>query len=148
MRERAANDLLEFAAAGNEDLLPRSPDEVVGARAWAAFGLEAGAVRDDLRLERGSEVRGVCEVLVQGLVRAGLVHPSRAVDLEVDRLWALVEGLVWRSAVTGELARPDQRLVRLHLCDLAGPQPDQAGPQPDLAAARLLAPQGLEPRLD
>ena len=155
MRERATSDPLEFAAAGIEDLLPRSPDEVVEARAWAAFGLEAGGVGDDLRLERDREVRGVCEVLVQGLARAGLVHPSRAVDLEVDRLWALVEGLVWRSAVTGELVRPDQRLIRLHLCELSGPQPgadgpqpDQAGPQPDLAEARLLAPQRLEPRLD
>ena len=127
MRERATNDPLAFAVAGIEDLLPTSPDEVVEARAWAGFSLEAGAFGDELRLERDREVRGVCEVLVQGLARAGLLHPSRAVDLEVDRLWALVEGLIWRSAVSG-LAQPDQRLVRLHLCDLAGPSQPRLDP--------------------
>ena len=128
MRERATNDPLEFAVAGIEDLMPRSPDEVVEARAWAAFSLDAGTSGDELRLERDNEVRGVCEVLVQGWARAGLLHPSRAVDLEVDRLWALVEGLIWRSAVMGGLAQPDQRLVRLHLCDLAGPSQPRLDP--------------------
>lgn len=101
--------------------VPRTEQHVTRERAWAIFALEAGPFADVLRHERDTDLRMACSSVVGRLARSGRVHPSHDQQHETDRLWRLVEGMIWRAATSTGVLEDDPSLLRLHLEGLADP---------------------------
>lgn len=120
VRAAAERDPLRYACRSLESLLPSGEGQIVEARAWAVYALGAGPDQTLVR-DRDEEVHDMCRVQVEQLARAGYIHPTRDVRRESERLRMLLEGLIWRAAVTGTAAPFEPDLLRNHLEGLAQP---------------------------
>lgn len=117
----AVTDLLE-------QLLPLDDERLVEARIWAAFSASpADPGLSEIRHEADRAIRRACHDTLVGMVELVLVHPGRHLEVETERLWALLDGITLHLLTeTGHTTPTSAReVLRRHLRDLASaPAPE------------------------
>lgn len=114
----AAVDLLE-------QVLPLDDQRLTEGRVWAAFAGQSATEPGMAAIQREADdgIRQLCHGCLNGLAEFGHVDPSRDLDLETERLWALIDGVTMH--ILGDPARtpPEQvrRLLTTHLQGLSTP---------------------------
>ncbi len=115
-------DAGEAAAQLLEQVLPLDDERLAEAQVWLAFTVE-GAVDEGMagiRQEADEGVRQLCENCLTDLAAVSLVAADRDLEVEVNRLWALLDGLtlhILLGRATG-VAQRTSAIVRTHLDDL------------------------------
>jgi AcrR family transcriptional regulator len=115
-------DPAEAAAQLLEQVLPLDDDRLVEARVWAAF---AGQTATDpglaaVRKQADDAVYRLCRDCLRA---PGLMHHSRDLRVETERLWSLLDGLTMHRLVDARRTsnRRIKAVLRRHLADLASP---------------------------
>lgn len=104
------------------EVLPLGPERRVETEVWLAFtgkALVDPALRA-LRDESYDLLQGLCRRLVRMLIDSGLASTGSDVDLEAERLYALIDGLAMHAVVRPERAADDllTAVLKRHLDDL------------------------------
>jgi len=99
-------------------LVPLTPESRVEHEIWLAF--VGKAVAEPALHELNARVYDELRALIRRLV-PDVLGPDRDADLEAERLYALVDGLVLHSALRPEQCTPDRvaDVIRYHLDTLA-----------------------------
>jgi AcrR family transcriptional regulator len=108
-----------------QELLPLDDERRAEARIYAAFTMETADNSGiaAIRQEAEDALRQQCQHTLASLSELGHVDPNRDLEIETERLWALLDGLtthiLWRPDRT-----PTDRVIsalRTHLADLRTP---------------------------
>ncbi len=115
----------EAATALLEEVLPLDEERLTEARVWAAFTTppHTDPAIAEIRRQVDDGVRSLCRDTLTGLSELGLLHPARVLDVETDRLHALVDGLTIHVMADPE-GTPVERVrsvLHTHLGDLSRP---------------------------
>lgn len=125
--QRAASvenqDPLDVIAQRLEHVLPLDEERLTEARIWMAFtahcsqqpGLAA------IRREADEEVRRLCRNCLIELGQLRRLAARRDLDVETERLWALLDGLTTHVVINAEHTSPAlaSTVLRMHLAGLA-----------------------------
>jgi AcrR family transcriptional regulator len=126
------DDPLKAARLVLGELLPLDPERSAENEVWLAF--TAGALVDrelrELRDEAYDRLRAGCERWVRPLLPSDV--PGQRVELEVDRLFALLDGLAVHAAMRPAQASAERLVAVLehHLASLIAAGRDGSGPEP------------------
>ncbi|MDQ4038386.1 MAG: TetR/AcrR family transcriptional regulator [Actinomycetota bacterium] len=121
----AQGDSAAAAARLLEQILPLDDERLGEAQVWLAFTLQgvvdAGMAR--IRREADEGVRQLCEKCLRDLAGHGLVAGERDLELEVERLWSLLDGLTLHILLdrTPTSVQRTTEILRTHLGDLQHP---------------------------
>ncbi len=129
-RARGRIEALDLSACGPRlaveavlsEVLPLEAGRRIEAEVWLA--LTGRALLDpslrSLRDESYDLLQGLCQRLVSMLIESGLASPELNVDLEAERLYALVDGLALHAVVRPERAPAVlvTKVLARHLDDL------------------------------
>jgi AcrR family transcriptional regulator len=113
---------IEAAVALLEEVLPLDARRRTEARVWAAF--TAPPVIDeqmaDIRRSADDGIRQLCRSVLAVLTETGVLHPERDVNLESERMHALVDGLTIHLLVDPTEVSPGRvkSVLVVHLNDL------------------------------
>jgi AcrR family transcriptional regulator len=108
-----------------EEVIPLDPERQAEFDIWLSFIAQAqaetgvGGLREVLTpVHQG--LRDLCESLLNSLSQAGALRPDLQLDLEIDRLHALIDGLSLHAAVQPTTSTPDRvrEILRNHLVGL------------------------------
>jgi AcrR family transcriptional regulator len=108
-----------------DELLPLDAERRTEAEVWLAF--TARARHDaDLRLARNrgdNELRKACRVVIELLVASGKTRPGLRLADEIERLYAVLDGLVLHAIVRPDrlTARRARTVLSRHLDELCAP---------------------------
>ncbi len=116
---------LDAAVGLLEEVLPLDDERLTEAKVWAAF--TAPPVTDPamagIRRQGDEGVRQLCHDTLTGLAGLGLLDPARDLDVEIERVQAMLDGLTIHLLL--DLAHtPADRVrtvLRTHLGDLSRP---------------------------
>jgi AcrR family transcriptional regulator len=108
-----------------EEVIPLDPERQAEFDIWLSFIAQAqaetgaGGLREVLTPVHQS-LRELCESLLNSLSQAGALRPDLRLDLEIDRLHALIDGLSLHAAVQPATSTPDRvrEILRNHLLEL------------------------------
>ncbi len=121
----AAGRPVEAALALLEQVLPLDEERLTEARVWAAFTAppvtDAGMAA--IRRQVDDELRGLCRDALTGLRELGSFHPARELDVETERLHALLDGFTLHLMLDPASAPPDRvrAALRVHLGEVSAP---------------------------
>lgn len=116
---------IDAAIAVLEEVLPLDDERLTEGRVWAAFAGQSATEPGIAAIQQEADdgIRQLCFTCLTGLAELGYVHPSRDLDVETERLWALVDGLTVH--ILADPARtPVERVsavLHTHLADLRTP---------------------------
>lgn len=121
----AQGDAAAAAARLLEQILPLDSERLGEAQVWLAFTVQ-GVVDEGMariRREADAGVRQLCQMCLTDLAGRGLVANERDLDLEVERLWSLLDGLTLHILLdlTPPSVRRVDKILRTHLGDLQHP---------------------------
>jgi AcrR family transcriptional regulator len=115
----------EIALRYLEEVIPLDTERQAEFDIWLSFTAQAqaesgaGGLRELLGpVHLG--LRGLCEALLHKLSEAGALRPDLKLELEVDRLHALVDGLSMHASIQPQHSTPDRvrEILRGHLGQL------------------------------
>jgi len=118
-------DAGEAAAQVLEQVLPLDEERIAEAQVWLAF--TAQGVVDEamarIRQEADEGVRDLCRTCLTDLSRLGRIEEDRDLDLEIERLWSLLDGLTLHILLkmAPMSAARVAKILRIHLRDLQHP---------------------------
>jgi AcrR family transcriptional regulator len=105
-----------------EEVIPLDSERQAEFDIWLSFIAQAQAETGEggLREHLGpvhEGLRGLCRSLLHGLSESGLLRTDLKLDLEVERLHALIDGLSLHAAIQPSHTAPDRvrRILRNHL---------------------------------
>lgn len=105
-----------------EHFVPLDDARLVEARVWAAFTSLALTTPElaAIRREADDGIRTACRQVLDALAALGRLAPGRDLDVETQRLWALVDGLTLHLLTDPPGVPADQvsTVLRLHLSEL------------------------------
>jgi AcrR family transcriptional regulator len=115
----------EIALSYLEEVIPLDPERQAEFDIWLSFTAQAqaesgaGALRD-LLTPVNQGLRTLCETLLANLAQTGALRPNLRLDLETERLHALIDGLSLHAAVQPDASTPDRvrEILRAHLLEL------------------------------
>jgi hypothetical protein len=108
-----------------EEVIPLDPERQAEFDIWLSFIAQAqaesgaGTLREVLTpVHQG--LRDLCASLLNSLSQAGALRPDLSLDLETDRLHALVDGLSLHAALQPSASTPERirEILRTHLLEL------------------------------
>lgn len=105
-----------------EQLLPLDDERVIEARIWAGFSASLGDTgMRQIRREADEAIGQVCRDSLDDLAELGLIAADRDLDLETERLWALLDGLTLHLLSEPPYTQPDaaKKILDRQLRDLA-----------------------------
>jgi AcrR family transcriptional regulator len=112
-------NLVDPAADLFEQVLPLDDERLVEARVWAAFAGETTTSPGlaAIRAEADDALRRLCRSVLAG---TALLHPSRNLAVETERLWSLLDGLTMHRLADARRTsnRRIRAVLRVHLADL------------------------------
>jgi AcrR family transcriptional regulator len=116
-------DVLAAVDLALEQVLPLDAERRTEMEIWLAFSARA-QVDPGLREQRDethAALRQFVRRCLRALEEAGLMHPERSLELETNRLHALIDGLALHGVVTPQTMTPRRarRVLRAHLRTLA-----------------------------
>jgi AcrR family transcriptional regulator len=115
----------EIALRYLEEVIPLDPERQAEFDIWLSFIAQAqaesgaGGLREVLPpVHQG--LRSLCESLLHNLSQAGALRPDLQLELETDRLHALIDGLSLHAAVQPATSTPERvrEILRAHLLAL------------------------------
>ncbi|NEA34412.1 TetR family transcriptional regulator C-terminal domain-containing protein [Streptomyces sp. SID13031] len=115
----------EIALRYLEEVIPLDTERQAEFDIWLSFTAQAqaesgaGALRD-LLAPVNQGLRSLCEMLLHNLAQAGGLRPNLRLDLETERLHALIDGLSLHAAVQPTVSTPERvrEILRGHLLEL------------------------------
>lgn len=118
----------EIALRYLEEVIPLDTERQAEFDIWLSFTAQAqaesgaGSLRE-LLTPVNQGLRGLCEMLLQNLAETGALRPELKLDLETDRLHALIDGLSLHATVLPTASTPDRvrEILRAHLQELMSP---------------------------
>ncbi|MEV8374080.1 TetR family transcriptional regulator C-terminal domain-containing protein [Kribbella sp. NPDC056861] len=108
-----------------EEVIPLDTERQAEFDIWLSFIAQAqaesgaGGLRELLGpVHQG--LRGLCETLLHKLSEAGVLRPDLTLELEIDRLHGLVDGLSMHAAIQPRYSTPERvrEILRAHLQEL------------------------------
>ncbi len=116
---------IEIALRYLEEVIPLDIERRAEFDIWLSFTAQAQAesgasVLRDLLTPINQGLRELCERLIVSLSEAGVLRPNLALDVETERLHAIVDGLSLHAAVQPIASTPDRvrEVLRAHFQEL------------------------------
>jgi len=116
---------IEIALRYLEEVIPLDLERRAEFDIWLSFTAQAQAesgasVLRDLLTPINQGLRELCERLIVSLSEAGVLRPDLALDVETERLHAIIDGLSLHAAVQPIASTPDRvrEILRAHLKEL------------------------------
>ncbi len=123
-RMHASGHPCEAVAQLLEQVLPLDQERLAEAAVWLALSVHGyqGVAIPVIRREADDAVRTMCRGALANLTQLGLVAPSRNIDVETERLWALLDGLTTHLLMNPEHTTTQlaAAVLRTHLTSLNG----------------------------
>lgn len=105
-----------------EEVLPLDEERLTEARVWMALSSHGSTdvAMLAIRHEADDAVRAMCHTCLGDLVQIGRVRPDLDLEIETERLWALLDGLATHIVFNSEHTSPDlaARVLHAHLASL------------------------------
>lgn len=115
----------EIALRYLEEVIPLDTERQAEFDIWLSFTAQAQAETGASELRElltpvNQGLRGLCESLLHNLSGTGALRPELKLDLETERLHALIDGLSLHAAVQPTASTPDRvrEILRAHLQEL------------------------------
>ncbi|GIO35052.1 MULTISPECIES: TetR/AcrR family transcriptional regulator [Paenibacillus] len=134
--DRVGNRITNIAFSGDlltdipllvDEILPTDEEKRLEMEVWFAFVVKSLSDKDlaKHRMEVDDELRTVFIKIMNGLTTANLALPDLDIEVEIERFYALIDGLAVHAVLRPEKVTTDimRRAVRKHLLSICRPAP-------------------------